>query len=34
MAKDLLSRKDVPVEETWDLSLIYPTEDAFKIDLE
>lgn len=34
MAKDLLSRKDVPVEETWDLSLIYPTEDAFKKDLE
>ena len=34
MAKELLSRKDVPVEETWDLSLIYPTEDAFKKDLE
>ena len=34
MAKDLLSRKDVPVEETWDLSLIYPTEDEFKKDLE
>ncbi len=23
-------RKDVPVEETWDLSLIYPTEEAFE----
>ncbi|MBO4872011.1 MAG: oligoendopeptidase F [Lachnospiraceae bacterium] len=23
-------RKDVPVEETWDLSLIYPTEEAFQ----
>lgn len=34
MAKELLSRKDVPVEETWDLSLIYPTEDAFNNDLE
>lgn len=34
MAEELLKRKDVPVEETWDLSLIYPTEDAFKKDLE
>ncbi|MBR6704929.1 MAG: oligoendopeptidase F, partial [Lachnospiraceae bacterium] len=25
-----LMRKDVPVEETWDLSLIYPTEEAFE----
>ena len=23
-------RKDVPVEETWDLSLIFPTEEAFQ----
>lgn len=27
MAKELAARKDVPVEETWDLSLIYTTEE-------
>lgn len=27
MAKELAARKDVPVEETWDLSLIYETEE-------
>ena len=25
-----IMRKDVPLEETWDLSLIYPTEEAFQ----
>ena len=25
-----IMRKDVPLEETWDLSLIYPTEEAFE----
>ena len=25
---ELLKRKDVPVEETWDLTLIYPNDDA------
>ncbi len=34
MAKKLLSRKEVPVEETWDLSLIYKTEKEFKADVE
>lgn len=32
MAKELLARKDVPVEQTWDLSLIYPNEDAMYAD--
>ncbi|MBO4839263.1 MAG: oligoendopeptidase F [Lachnospiraceae bacterium] len=31
---ELAMRKDVPVEETWDLSLIYPTEEAFQADVE
>ena len=31
---ELMNRKDVPVEETWDLSLIYPTEEAFEADVE
>ena len=31
---ELPNRKDVPVEETWDLSLIYPTEEAFQADVE
>ena len=34
MAKELLARKDVPVEQTWDLSLIYPNEDAMYADAE
>ncbi|MCD8379785.1 MAG: oligoendopeptidase F, partial [Lachnospiraceae bacterium] len=34
MAKKLLSRKEVPVQETWDLSLIYRTDKAFKADVE
>ena len=34
MAKKLLSRKEVPVEETWDLSLIYKTDKEFKADVE
>ena len=25
---ELLKRKDVPVQETWDLTLIYPNDDA------
>ena len=29
-----MMRKDVPVEETWDLSLIYPTEAAFEAAVE
>ena len=33
MAKELLSRKDVPVELTWDLSLIYATEEDMYADL-
>lgn len=33
MAKELLSRKDVPVELTWDLSRIYENEDAMNIDV-
>lgn len=32
MAKELLARKDIPVEQTWDLSLIYPTEEAMYAD--
>ncbi len=28
-----VKRKDVPVEETWDLSLIYPTEEAYQADV-
>ena len=31
---ELAKRKDVPVEETWDLSLIYPTEEAYLADVE
>ena len=31
---ELAKRKDVPVEETWDLSLIYPTEEAYQADVE
>ena len=31
---ELMKRQDVPVEETWDLSLIYPTEEAFQADVE
>ena len=27
---ELSKRKDVPVELTWDLSLIYPTEEAMQ----
>ncbi len=34
MAKELLARKDVPVEQTWDLSLIYPNEEAMYADAE
>ena len=33
MAKELLSRKDVPVELTWDLSRIYENEDTMNIDV-
>ena len=33
MAKELLLRKDVPVELTWDLSLIYATEEDMYADL-
>lgn len=33
MAKELLSRKDVPVESTWDLSLIYATEEDMYADV-
>ena len=29
---ELNKRKDVPVELTWDLSLIYPTEEAMQAD--
>ncbi|MBR3652351.1 MAG: oligoendopeptidase F [Bacteroidales bacterium] len=29
---ELKTRKDAPVEETWDLSLIYPTEEAMQAD--
>lgn len=32
MADELLSRKDIPVELTWDLSLIYKTEDDMLAD--
>ncbi|MBR5070600.1 MAG: oligoendopeptidase F, partial [Oscillospiraceae bacterium] len=31
---ELLKRKDVPVEETWDLTLIYPNDDAMWAALE
>lgn len=31
---ELTLRKDVPLEETWDLSLIYPTEEAYQADIE
>ena len=31
---ELAMRKDVPVELTWDLSLIYPTDAAMEADLE
>ncbi len=31
---ELPLRKDVPREETWDLSLIYPTEEAYLADIE
>ena len=31
---ELLARKDVPVEQTWDLSLIYPDEAAMWAELE
>lgn len=34
MPKELVSRKEVPVKETWDLSLIYETEEAMQADLE
>ncbi|MCD7806013.1 MAG: oligoendopeptidase F, partial [Lachnospiraceae bacterium] len=34
MAKKLLSRGEVPVEETWDLSLIYKNEKEFRADVE
>ncbi|WP_167957519.1 oligoendopeptidase F [Anaerosporobacter faecicola] len=33
MAKELLARKDVPVELTWDLSLIYKTEEDMYADV-
>lgn len=33
MQKELLSRKDVPVNETWDLSLIYKDKEAMLSDL-
>ena len=29
---ELKTRKDVPVEQTWDLSLIYPNEEAMQAD--
>ncbi len=34
MAKKLLSRGEVPVEQTWDISLIYKTEKEFQADVE
>ena len=34
MEKKLKMRNEVPVEETWDLSLIYPNADAMYADLE
>ncbi|MBE5901982.1 MAG: oligoendopeptidase F [Lachnospiraceae bacterium] len=34
MQKELLSRKDVPVKETWDLSLIYKDKEAMLADVE
>ncbi|MCD7739220.1 MAG: oligoendopeptidase F [Lachnospiraceae bacterium] len=33
MAKKLLSRGEVPVEQTWDISLIYKTEKEFQADV-
>ena len=30
---ELAFRKDVPLEETWDLSLIYDTEEAYQADI-
>ena len=32
MAKELVARKEVPQELTWDLSLIYPDEEAMYAD--
>jgi oligoendopeptidase F len=34
MAKELMARKEVPQELTWDLSLIYPNEEAMYADAE
>ena len=34
MNQDLKSRKDIPVELTWDLSLIYASEDEMRQDAE
>ena len=34
MAEELLTRKDVPKELTWDLSLIYATEKEMNADFE
>ncbi|MCI8386278.1 MAG: oligoendopeptidase F family protein, partial [Acutalibacter sp.] len=31
---ELAKRKDVPIELTWDLSAIFPTEEAFAAALE
>lgn len=33
MERELLSRQDVPISETWDTSLIYKTKDDFEADL-
>ena len=34
MEKELKSRRDIPVELTWDLSLIYATEEEMNRDVE
>ena len=34
MEKELKSRRDIPVELTWDLSLIYATEEEMNCDVE